>query len=137
MKANNGVFTYLRSHKSAWLFALLFAAGALLLVLGGGTFAKKEEPALSAEEKLEAEIEALVESVAGVGEAKILITYEEGESVSYKGTAVSATTPPKALAVSVVCDGGDDERVRAALVSMLSSLLGIGANRVSVLKKGN
>lgn len=44
------------------------------------------------------------------------------------------TNAPKVKGVIVVCDGGDDASVVNQITSAVSAALGIGANRISVLK---
>lgn len=66
------------------------------------------------------DIEELCSSIDGVGECKILLSYsEDGEDV---------------VAVAVICEGGDRLEIRHRLTELLSSLYGIGYNRISVEK---
>lgn len=44
------------------------------------------------------------------------------------------TNAPKVKGVIVVCDGGDDPSVAKQITDAVSAALGVGANRVSVLK---
>ena len=44
------------------------------------------------------------------------------------------TNAPKVKGVIVVCDGGDDPTVAKQITDAVSAALGIGANRISVLK---
>ena len=62
-----------------------------------------------------------------------MITFERGEERTYKGSQIIETKPPRVLGVSVLCEGGASDRVRAEITEMLCALFDIGANRVSVL----
>ena len=85
-------------------------------------------------EQLESEVAALCSSVSGVGKCRVFITFERGAASTYRGSSVIETKPPLVLGVSVVCSGGDSDRVRSELTDMLTALFSIGSNRVSVLK---
>ncbi len=95
-----------------------FAIGVLLIALGGffkvGNVVQKEGASL------EERMGVLCSLAEGVGECRVMITYEpDGETV---------------YAVAVICDGGESTEVRAKIVDMCASLFGIGTNRVTVLK---
>ena len=82
---------------------------AVLLIPARGS---EKTEALGEEEKLE----ALCSRIEGVGECHVMVTYREGE----------------VYAVAIVCSGADDPKVRAKLVELVTSVYGIGANRVSI-----
>ena len=85
-------------------------------------------------ERTEGELESLCHSVSGVGRCRVYLTLARGEKNSYKGSTVIETKPPEVLGVTVICDGGDKDSVRLALVDMLTALFNIGSNRVAILK---
>ena len=85
-------------------------------------------------ENLERDIADICSDIEGVGRCRVLISFERGEQSIYKGSLVIETKPPKILGVSVVCEGADNQATRARVVEMITSLFGIGANRVAVLK---
>ena len=71
------------------------------------------------EEVLEEQIAEACSSIESVGRCRVMITYTDGGEV---------------FAVAVLCEGAEKDSVRADVVRLCTSLFGIGANRVSVLK---
>ena len=119
---------------------LLCGLGILLLLSGGGLFgsggktSEATDPA-AYRVALERELSTLCAEVKGVGRVTVMITLAEGERTAYSGSKVSSVTPPAVLGAAVVCDGGGDPGVKAELTRLLSSLLGIGTNRVTVSER--
>ena len=120
------------------LIAACIAVAVGLLLVFSSSLA--EEPETTSEEDLseygralEADVADMCSRIAGVGEARVMITFERGEERTYKGSQIIETKPPRVLGVSVLCEGGGGDRVRAEVTEMLCALFDIGANRVSVL----
>lgn len=109
--------------------------------------------------QLETKLTGLLEGVSQVGEVSIMITMENsGEEVyaqkekysgedsvetevvltgGYSGQnqpLVKSTIEPKVLGVAVVCSGGDKPQVKTSVTEIVSTVLGISSNRVSVTK---
>ncbi len=84
-------------------------------------------------EALEKRLTAACESVAGVGDARVVITFASGAAYETVGGAELLSVPPRVQGVAVLCEGGADGAVRASLTSMLGALLGIGASRICIL----
>ena len=120
---------------------LLALAGILLLFSGGGLFgagSKKEEAdsdPTAYRIALENELAALCSEVKGVGRISVMITLKEGERTDYAGSKVSSVSPPSVLGAAIVCDGGGNAETRAELTRLVSGLLGIGSNRVTVAER--
>ena len=120
---------------------LLALAGILLLFSGSGLFgagSKKEEAETDPTAyriALENELAALCSEVKGVGRVSVMITLKEGERTDYAGSKVSSVSPPSVLGAAIVCDGGGDAETRAELTRLVSGLLGIGSNRVTVAER--
>lgn len=94
--------------KTPLLIIILLALALLLLpTLGQGDSA----------DDLEGRTAELCSSVSGVGECRVMITYR-GEEV---------------YAIAVVCEGADSTAVRGDITELLTSIYGIGANRVEIL----
>lgn len=137
-----------------WLLYLLLAAGVLFLLLGSILPAKKEEGSLDVEKykaSLTDEVAALCGHVAGAGEVRLVIHFKGTEEYvyatdnSHSGKEYVYTSGnglllrvdyPAVDGVSVLCEGGDDPAVRREMTDLLSSLLGIGTNRIHI-GKGN
>ena len=118
------------------LAALIGAA----VLLGLGVVLPKEEAATeqnSLEEykaKLEDSLAQMCESVDGAGRCRVMVSFESGESLEYKGGNLIASSPPKVLGVTVLCRGGDKDRIKSEITEMMSALFDIGKNRICVLK---
>ncbi len=112
-------------------------------------------------ENLENKLEEMISSLAGAGRTKVVITLEcDYETVyakdgSYSRDELSSdekseyiiidsseqedglvlkTVTPKVRGAAVLCEGGADAGVRQAVSEMLSALLDIGTNQISVSK---
>lgn len=107
--------------------ALLIALGLILIVIGVAT-GKSGESAEVGSESLEDRLEELCSSLSGVGECRVMVTYSE--STQRYGTS----SEKRVESVAVVCKGADKTAVRANLTELLTSLFGIGTNRISISK---
>lgn len=92
---------------------------AVFLIFYDGKEAEREESTD------EARLVTLISSVEGVGECEVTVVYKESQAKS---------DTREVFAVAVVCDGGDNVNVRARIVELVTTIYGIGANRVSVMK---
>ncbi len=115
LKSENRLLSFLSSQKKSFLPALVLCAVLGVLLLGVG----RNDSSQSGTGTLEEETAALCSAVAGVGECRVMITYTDDERV---------------YAVAVLCEGAESPSVRESVVSLASSLFGIGTNRISVLK---
>jgi len=137
---------------------LLFFLGALglLLLLFGGTLLSGEEkeastrPTALAESyraTLEEELSRTCTSMRGVGRAKVIVTldsteiavYEknysgESETVASSGGEALLLTyrMPKVAGVAILCEGGDDIRVKEELYSFFRAVLGLSTREIHV-----
>lgn len=136
MIKGNKYLSYAAGHKKKVLLAAIVALGiiVILLSLGGGEDTASSESLSDYKKRLEGEIEELCSSVEGAGRCRVTVTFEEGESLEYRGTAVVGSAPPKVLGVTVVCEGGGSSEVRADISRAMVALFDIGTNRVCVLK---
>lgn len=109
-------------------------------------------------DQLSSRLEELLSGVEGAGQTQVMITLENSEETIYAldekrgdgqsyewshvilddGTGDSAlvetTWLPEVRGVAVVCQGGDDAAVQARLTEMVSVLLGVSTNRISIAK---
>ena len=116
---------------------------------GGG----EREESLSAEvyrAQVEKRIGDLCSAVRGVGQLRVFVSvsggYEYVYSVNQRGECVTVGSgsseravveevrSPEIVGVGIVCAGGGDPAVKNALIQLVSSSLGIGANRVVVME---
>ncbi|MBQ3498762.1 MAG: hypothetical protein IJA87_06515 [Clostridia bacterium] len=56
------------------------------------------------------------------------------DSEKNQGGLLLKTVTPKVRGVAVVCEGGDNQYVKNSVTEMLSAVLDVGANRISVSK---
>ena len=117
----DGLVSLIKKNKTMILIILLIAVGALLV------FSSPSEDAVG-EDDLEVRLEELCSSLAGVGSCRVMVTYNVvGKTYASEGRKVVES-------VTVVCKGADKVGVRAELTTMLSSLFGIGTNRIHISK---
>ena len=90
---------------------ILALALAILLFPTSNQGAKEETPPDE-----EARLEELCSKIEGVGECRVMVTYKNGE----------------VYAVAVICRGADTPKVRERLTELITSMYGIGANRISI-----
>lgn len=161
-KKSRGFLTFVKEKGRVWLLLGGALLGVVLLLLGsfGGesettaepdSISAREEELVLYEARMEKELELLVESVAGVGDAEILLSFESGYTVRYTkdntgGAATigtgsheqalfSTVVPPVVSGVGVVCRGGNSPAVQKTLTDLLSTALGIPSNRVYITGK--
>ena len=106
---------FIKKNKTVILLALLLILGILLMLIPTGS------PKNAGDEKdrdEEARVSELCAGVAGVGRCSVMLNMRDGEVVS----------------AAVLCDGADLLRVESDVKELISSLYGIGYNRISVLK---
>ena len=121
----DAVISYFKSGKRARIILVLALVGAVILIFGAfsGGDTKSEDVD---SEGIEARLEELCSSVSGVGRCSVMVNYERSEK-SY-----GAAAEPRVESVTVVCKGASNPKVRQELTSILTSLFGIGANRVYI-----
>lgn len=90
---------------------LVIPIAVLLIVLGSGE-------SQSTEPSPEDELASVCSEIEGVGECRVMVTYKDGE----------------VYAVAVICRGADDIKTRERVVELITSVYGIGSNRVTVHK---
>ena len=113
MRSDKSFTEYLRSRPTLILAIAVAIIGVLLMIassLSPSVKAKDEEESLS----------ELCSSVEGVGRCRAVITYTEGEG--------------EVFAVAILCEGADSVFVRERVDRLITSLYGIGSNRVAILK---
>ena len=161
-KKSHGVLSFIRTKGRLPLLLGGAVLGILLLLFGGAGEGRvagedRDEVAVRAaelltfEERLEEEIAAMCEAVAGVSDCEVLVTFQSGYSAVYvtdkekepvtvgSGSSEEAifntVSPPSVAGVGIVCRGGGSAAVRATLTDLVSTMLGIPTNRVYVTGK--
>ena len=108
-------------------------------------------------------MERILGKISGVGQVDVMLTLQSGRALvlaedttlrysgsaqapsDYQRSAETVTSPsgvvvtqercPQYRGALVVCDGGGNDAVRLQVVSAVSSLTGLGADRVTVVKR--
>ena len=84
---------------------------------------------------LEQRLVALVSSVDGVGECRVMVTLESGtEHVYTAQTALVAEVYPTVRGVVVVCEGGDQPAICDRVIEVVTTALNVSKRRVCVTK---
>ncbi len=108
-------------------------------------------------ENLETKLSAMISNISGAGNTKVLVTLEcssesvyaydsniNGDKEEYKYILLKngsiqdglllKMTAPEIRGVAVVCEGASSATVRKDITDMITSVLNISSNRVSVIK---
>ena len=82
------------------------------------------------------EILSLVESVDGVGEAKVMLTLENSYEYIYldDGETIQRVNEPTIRGVVVACEGASSAKISAEITTLLRTVLNVPANKVCVIK---
>ena len=133
---------FIASLKRKWLLVVLVVFGIGLVVLGGGmtkdtentTVTDSDSFEIAYREDLEQNIAQLCKKIKGAGEVSVMITLSEGNSYTYSGGKLVAHRLPTVQGVAIICEGGDNERVKGEIIAMVSALLNVGTHRIYVGK---
>lgn len=142
--------------KYRWALLVLLIGLVLMLLPEGEEQTENPQPEDVAVTKTEAQqLEEILAKVQGVGEVEVMLTvavdarnvyqtdtsdgigYDTvivtGENRGQEGL-VSSVEGPRYRGAIVVCQGGDDPKVRLAVVEAVCNATGLGADCVTVLK---
>lgn len=140
---------------------LIVLVGLVLLLLpSGGEPEPPEQPAQTRQvATMEERLEHILSQIAGAGTVQVLLTEEAGRQTLYQtdiqsedsrrtedtvlvedaarteAGLVRQTLEPIYRGAVVLCDGADQSGVRLAIVNAVSSVTGLGADRICVLKR--
>jgi len=129
------------------------AVGIVLLAFGGVKSNESEKTTFRAEDaelyraNITEAVEALCESVDGVGDATVFLTlaetecalYEKNKSTSGESVAMQSGdalllgySMPKIAGVAVVCEGGASSEVQRELTGLLSASLSLSTTKIYI-----
>ena len=100
----------------------------ILIVLSSLTEKKETKIELTTERQLE----EICNTICGVKNAKVMITYD---AISAASIFDNSTKTTKIQGIAVVCEGGSDPTVQLSLHNMLKSLFGISSTRITVSER--
>ena len=120
------------------------------------------EPASQSHTTEEQKLESILSDIQGAGEVRVMLSLARGEETVYQTDTdnssgennssirlesgiinaqdrsesglIRQVNPPIYQGAVVVCEGGDDPRVRLAIVEAVSDITGLGSDKISVLK---
>ena len=159
--APSGLLGFLGTRGRLWLLLGGLICGIFLILLGtsmqqseqgeSSSYTQDLATLQSCEQRLEKEIAALCNEVAGVGQSEVMVHLKSGTRVLYatdeKGKPAtlgsgsseqalpSTVLMPEIAGVAIVCRGGSSPLIQQTLTSMISTALGIPTHRVSVTGK--
>ncbi len=108
--SENTLFTFIKKNRGYLALLALLLVGILLMTLPiGGAEGERDEEERLAE---------LCASIDGVGRCSVLLNVRDGEVVS----------------AAVLCEGAENLEAVSDVKALISSLYGIGYNKISVLK---
>lgn len=110
---DKGIRDFLSGEGRAGRIIVLITVGLALILLAGLIPSVGAEQPSGEEERLC----QVLESMDGVGECVVMLTYESDGGV---------------YAAAVLCEGAESVSVRQGVISVITSLYGIGSNRVEV-----
>ena len=112
MKSDFSFISFIKKQDKSFVFLIIGALVLALLLIPTGS-KKDEEPSLVDDAS---RLQELCSDIDGVGECRVMVTYKGGE----------------VYAVAVVCRGAENPKVRERLTDLITSVYGIGANRVTI-----
>lgn len=152
----NKVLTKLKEIKHKEIILAILAV-VIMLFIYFSTFTGKDEvesPKGDYCSNIKLEIEQAVSRMEGAGKADVVINWSSGvEIVTAQNTTVNGNSSssqtvmgsgspivikeiyPKAVGVLIICEGGDNAKVKIDIIMAISTLLDIPADKVLVLRK--
>jgi len=116
--------------KRKWFVPLVLF---ILLIIGVTSFADKNE---SKAEDLTAstnkQVEDLCNSVPGVSDAKVMITYTSVPAGTFKKNQIENFS---IRGIAVVCKGGDDPNVQLTLHELLETLFQLSSTQITISER--
>lgn len=104
--------TYIKKQDKRILVPIALFIIVILILIFFGDSGEDSQPIENTESKLE----MLCSQIDGVGECQVMVTYRNDE----------------VFAVAVICEGAESIRVKEKIVELITSIYGIGSNRVTV-----
>ena len=98
--------------------------------------------------ELEERIAQICSEVSNAGKVHVMVSLDSGHIYRYvsdgegdvlvvgsgssRGAVIERVSEPQILGVGIVCDGGSDPVVRGKIISLVSTALSLGTNRIFV-----
>ncbi|MCH5165750.1 MAG: hypothetical protein J1G01_05055 [Clostridiales bacterium] len=81
---------------------------------------------------MQIQVEKIVSEISGVGSASVVINWDRSVSASFGG---SSSENPRAVGALIVCDGGNNTKVKLDVMYAVSTLLDLSIERIMVYPK--
>ena len=82
---------------------------------------------------MQAQIERIVSEISGVGSASVVINWDKSVPSSVFGN--TSTENPQATGAIIVCDGGNNTKVKLDVMYAVSTLLNLSIEKIMVYPK--
>ena len=115
---------FAKEHKFKILTAAVAILGVIMIALSADSSGEG-----IVEDSLTEQVREFCEAIDGVGECRVMISYEYRE-----GGYFSSDDSGRVMAVAVACRGAKRVEVQKKLTDLLCTLFDIGANRVSIFE---
>lgn len=109
--------------KKKWFVPLVIF---ILLIIALSSLVDSDEG--KTETSTERKLEEMCNSVRGVSNAKVMITYEPKSVSAFGGYGGEE----RILGVAVVCDGGENSEIQLVLYEMIEVLFNVKSTRITV-----
>ena len=96
----------------------------------GSLFGNRQEEEQTQKERLQSQPEDILSQVEGVGQAKVLLTFEEEDSSAF----YTREDAPKVAGVLIVAQGASDSTVERKIQQAVMALFQIEAHKIKVMK---
>ena len=145
----------LKKYRYACIVVLV---GILLMTLPIGTVKKETKAAegkTMQEPSMEERLTSILSQIRGAGKVSVMLTVAAGEETVFQSDQGSSgqkdtvtvtdkdrnqsglvvqVLPPRYRGALIVCQGADDPQVRLAVSAAVSSLTGLGADKISIVR---
>lgn len=134
-------FKKLKNDKNFIRFIFIIGIVGIILIFCSTFFSSntKEETVSSAaisdyRESEELKIKEMVESIEGVGTAKVMVTMENSTEEVYSQDNKVKEIEPTVRGVLIVCSGGNNPEIRETVLESVTKALNITTDKVCVTK---
>lgn len=145
----------LKKYRYACIVVLV---GILLMTLPIGTVKKETQAAegkTMQEPSMEERLTSILSQIRGAGKVSVMLTVAAGAETVFQSDQGSSgqkdtvtvtdkdrnqsglvvqVLPPRYMGALIVCQGADDPQVRLAVSAAVSSLTGLGADKISIVR---
>ena len=158
MEIKRSVEKFTEKMKKYRYVCIVVLVGILLMLLPTGNSQKSETATVvqsAQEQTIEGKLTEILSLIRGAGKVSVMLTVAAGEETVFQADQGSAgqkdtvtvtdkdrnqtglvvqILPPRYLGAVVVCQGAEDPTVRLAIAEAVSSLTGLGMDKISIVR---